>query len=35
MLSVGVDLHRKRSVIAVLDEAGTRVLSRRIRSGPR
>jgi hypothetical protein len=34
MLYVGVDLHRKRSVVAALDEAGTPVLSRRIESRP-
>jgi len=30
MLYVGVDLHRKHSVVAALDEAGTPLLSRRI-----
>jgi transposase len=34
MLYVGVDLHRKRSVIAALDEEGTPVLRRRIESRP-
>jgi len=33
-LYVGVDLHRKRSVVAVLDKAGTLRLSRRIESRP-
>jgi hypothetical protein len=33
-LYVGVDLHRKRSVVAALDEAGTPVFSRRIESRP-
>lgn len=34
MLYVGVDLHRKRSVVAALDEAGIPVLRRRIESRP-
>lgn len=34
MLYVGVDLHRKRSVVAALDEDGDLVLSRRIESRP-
>ena len=34
MNSVGIDLHRKRSRVAVVDEAGNRVLSRRIVNDP-
>lgn len=34
MLYVGVDLHRKRSHIAALDEAGTLLLNRRIDNSP-
>jgi len=34
MLYVGVDLHRKRSVVAALDDQGDLVLSRRIESRP-
>jgi transposase len=34
MNSVGIDLHRKRSHVAVLDEAGNQVLSRRIVNDP-
>src|SRR5438128_1996316 len=34
MLYVGVDLHRKRSQIAALDEQGALLLSRRIDNGP-
>ena len=34
MNSVGIDLHRKRSHAAVLDEAGNQVLSRRIVNDP-
>jgi transposase len=34
MNSVGIDLHRKRSQVAVLDEAGNQVLSRRIVNDP-
>jgi hypothetical protein len=30
MNSVGIDLHRKRSFVAVIDENGERALSRRI-----
>jgi transposase len=35
MNSVGIDLHRKRSHVAVLDEHGTQLLSRRIVNDPR
>jgi Transposase len=34
MNSVGIDLHRKRSHVAVLDEHGTELLSRRIVNDP-
>ncbi len=34
MNSVGIDLHRKRSHVAVLDEHGTQLLSRRIVNDP-
>ncbi len=34
MLYVGVDLHRKRSHLAALDEEGNLILSRRIASKP-
>jgi predicted NBD/HSP70 family sugar kinase len=34
MHSVGIDLHRKRSHVAVIDEAGEQLLSRRILSDP-
>ena len=34
MNSVGIDLHRRRSHIAVVDEEGTEVLSRRITNDP-
>jgi transposase len=34
MNSVGIDLHRKRSHIAVIDREGTQVLSRRISNDP-
>ena len=34
MNSVGIDLHRKRSHIAALDEAGMQLLSRRIVNDP-
>ena len=34
MNSVGIDLHRRRSHIAVIDEEGTEVLSRRITNDP-
>ena len=34
MNSVGIDLHRKRSHIAALDESGAQVLSRRIVNDP-
>jgi transposase len=34
MNSVGIDLHRKRSQVAVLDEHGSELLSRRIVNGP-
>ena len=30
MIYVGIDLHRKRSQIAALDEQGTELLSRRV-----
>ena len=35
MNSVGIDLHRKRSHIAVIDETGEQLLSRRIVNDPR
>jgi transposase len=31
---VGIDLHRRRSVVVILDEEGTRVSSRRIDNSP-
>ncbi len=34
MNSVGIDLHRKRSHVAVLDADGTQLLSRRIVNDP-
>lgn len=34
MNSVGIDLHRRRSHLAVIDEEGTQVLSRRITNDP-
>ena len=34
MHSVGIDLHRKRSHIAVIDEEGEQLLSRRIVNDP-
>ena len=34
MNSVGIDLHRKRSHVAVLDEHGGELLSRRIVNDP-
>jgi transposase len=34
MNSVGIDLHRKRSHVAVIDEGGTELLSRRIANDP-
>jgi hypothetical protein len=34
MISVGLDLHRKRSLIAALDEQGTELLSRRVANDP-
>ena len=34
MNSVGIDLHRKRSHIAALDETGAQLLSRRIVNDP-
>jgi transposase len=34
MIYVGIDLHRKRSQIAALDEQGTEVLSRRVANDP-
>ena len=34
MNSVGIDLHRRRSHVAVIDEEGTEVLSRRITNDP-
>jgi transposase len=34
MIYVGIDLHRKRSQIAALDEAGTELLSRRVANDP-
>jgi transposase len=34
MNSVGIDLHRKRSHVAVIDESGTQLLSRRIVNDP-
>ena len=34
MLYVGVDLHRKRSHVAALDEEGTLLLSQRIDNSP-
>ena len=34
MHSVGIDLHRKRSHVAVIDEAGEQLLSRRIVNDP-
>jgi len=34
MNSVGIDLHRKRSRVAVLNEHGTELLSRRIVNDP-
>jgi hypothetical protein len=33
MIYVGIDLHRKRSQIAALDEQGTELLSRRVTAG--
>ena len=35
MNSVGIDLHRKRSHVAVIDAEGSQVLSRRIVNDPR
>src|SRR5260370_35885669 len=34
MIYVGIDLHRKRSQIAALDEQGTELLSRRVANDP-
>ncbi len=34
MNSVGIDLHRKRSHVAVIDEHGKQLLSRRIVNDP-
>jgi predicted NBD/HSP70 family sugar kinase len=34
MIYLGIDLHRKRSQIAALDEAGTELLSRRVANDP-
>jgi hypothetical protein len=34
MIYVGIDLHRKRSQIAALDEQGTELLSRRVANEP-
>ena len=34
MIYVGIDLHRKRSQIAALDEGGTELLSRRVANEP-
>jgi len=34
MMYVGIDLHRKRSHVAALDEEGQLVLSRRVQSRP-
>ena len=34
MNSVGIDLHRKRSHVAVIDDEGTETLSRRITNDP-
>ena len=34
MHSVGIDLHRKRSRVAALDETGAQLLSRRIVNDP-
>jgi predicted NBD/HSP70 family sugar kinase len=34
MNSVGIDLHRKRSHVAVIDEEGTETVSRRITNDP-
>ncbi len=34
MVYVGIDLHRKRSHVAALDESGQLVLSRRVQSQP-
>jgi transposase len=34
MIYIGIDLHRKRSHIAALDEQGTELLSRRVANDP-
>jgi Transposase len=34
MNSVGIDLHKRRSHVAALDEQGERILSRRIENDP-
>ena len=34
MICVGIDLHKRRSHIAALDERGGRILSRRIQNDP-
>jgi len=34
MIYVGIDLYRKRSQIAALDEQGTELLSRRVANEP-
>jgi transposase len=34
MNSVGIDLHRKRSHVAVIDDSGSQLLSRRIVNDP-
>lgn len=35
MVYIGVDLHRKKSQVAAIDEDGTLVLNRKVRTGPR